>query len=336
MTDTMPSPARLFDAFTAFQRTAALRAAIDLELFTALGESAATAGDLARRVGAAERGVRALCDRLVVDGFLTKENGRYDLAPDAAIFLNRRSPAYVGGAALFMTSPEITAAFASLTEAVRRGGTALGTEGTLAPENPVWVEFAHAMAGLAGFTAEILAILLEAGGPPPRKVLDVAAGHGMFGIALARRHPDAEVVALDWSNVLTVAAENAHAAGVADRFRTLPGSAFEVDLGTGYDIVLLPNFLHHFDPPTCERFLARVRAALRPGGRAVIVEFVPNEDRVTPPEAATFSLVMLATTPSGDAYTFAEYQRMLRAAGFARAELHALTPSPQQVVVATA
>ena len=223
MTDTMPSPARLFDAFTAFQRTAALRAAIDLELFTALGESAATAGDLARRVGAAERGVRALCDRLVVDGFLTKENGRYDLAPDAAIFLNRRSPAYVGGAALFMTSPEITAAFASLTEAVRRGGTALGAEGTLAPEHPVWVEFAHAMAGLAGFTAELLAILLEAGGPPPRKVLDVAAGHGMFGIALARRHADAEVVALDWSNVLTVAAENAHAAGVADRFRTLPG-----------------------------------------------------------------------------------------------------------------
>jgi cyclopropane fatty-acyl-phospholipid synthase-like methyltransferase len=98
----------------------------------------------------------------------------------------------------------------------------------------------------------------------------------------------------------------------------------------------VPNFLHHFDPPTCERFLTRVRAALRPGGRAVIVEFVPNEDRVTPPEAATFSLVMLATTPSGDAYTFAEYERMLRAAGFARAELHALAPSPQQVVVAIA
>jgi hypothetical protein len=336
MPDSIPSPARLFDAMSAFQRTAAIRAAIDLDLFTALADAPAGAADLAGRVGAAERGVRALCDRLVVDGFLTKRDGRYGLAPDAAVFLNRRSPAYLGGAAIFMTSDEILAAFASLTEAVRRGGTARGPEGTLAPEHPVWVEFAHAMSGMAGFTAEMLASFLAAGGPPPRKVLDVAASHGMFGIALARRHAATEVVALDWPNVLAVATENARAAGVAGRYRTLPGSAFEVDLGKDYDLVLLPNFLHHFDANTCERFLARVHEALRPGGRVVIVEFVPNEDRVTPPEAATFSLVMIATTPAGDTYTLAEYDRMLRAAGFGGTSLHVLAPSPQQVIVAHA
>jgi 2-polyprenyl-3-methyl-5-hydroxy-6-metoxy-1,4-benzoquinol methylase len=193
------------------------------------------------------------------------------------------------------------------------------------------------MSGMAGFTAEMLANLLgAAGGPPPRKVLDVAASHGMFGIALARRHPGTEVVALDWPNVLRVASANARAAGVADRLRTLPGSAFEVDLGKDYDLVLLPNFLHHFDAPTCEGFLARVHGALRPDGRLAIVELVPNDDRVTPPEAATFSLVMIATTPAGDTYTFTEYDRMLRAAGFERAELHGLAPSPQQVIVAYA
>jgi ubiquinone/menaquinone biosynthesis C-methylase UbiE len=333
MSDAIPSPERIFDAFTAFQRTAAMRAAIDLDLFTLLAAGPATAGELAQRAKAAERGIRILCDRLVVDRFLTKADGRYALTADAATFLDRGSPAYVGAATQFMTSPDIAAAFAKLTEAVRKGGTA--TEGTLAPEHPVWVEFARAMQGLAAFTAELLANLLE-GGAPPKKVLDVAAGHGMFGIAVARRNPNAEIVALDWGNVLAVAMENARAAGVADRIRALPGSAFDVDFGSGYDLVLVTNFLHHFDPPTCEGFLRKVRAALLPGGRAAILEFVPNDDRVTPPEAATFSLVMLATTPHGDAYTFAEYERMLRAAGFARAELHQLIPSPQQAVLAFA
>ena len=92
----------------------------------------------------------------------------------------------------------------------------------------------------------------------------------------------------------------AHAAGLA-------GSAFDVDLGTDYDVVLVPNFLHHFNPADCVRFLKRCHAALRPGGRVAIVEFVPNPDRVTPPQAAGFSLVMLATTPERDACTFDEY-----------------------------
>src|SRR5437667_349702 len=81
----------------------------------------------------------------------------------------------------------------------------------------------------------------------PWKVLDIAAGHGLFGIAVARQNPNSQIVALDWSNVLAVAQENARAAGLGDRYHTLPGSAFEVDYGGDYDLVLLTNFLHHFD-----------------------------------------------------------------------------------------
>jgi len=330
----MPSPARVFDAFTAYQRSAAMRAAIDLDLFTAIGAAGATAAELAARSGAAERGVRSLCDRLVADGFLTKSADRYGLALDAQLFLDRTSPAYVGSAITFLTAPTIRGAFDRLTEAVRRGGTAIGAEGTLAPEHPVWVEFARAMAPMAGLTGEVVATALGAGGPMRGTALDVAAGHGLFGIALARRNPELRVVAQDWPNVLQVAQENAEKAGVADRFAQLPGSAFEVDFGTGHAIVLLTNFLHHFDPPTNESLLRRVHAALAPGGRAVAVEFVPNEDRVTPPEAAGFSLTMLATTPAGDAYTFAEYERMFRAAGFAEVAQQDLAPLPQRAVIA--
>jgi len=164
-------------------------------------------------------------------------------------------------------------------------------------------------------------------------VLDIAAGHGLFGIALANHNPLAAIVALDWPNVLEVAKENARAAGVADRYSGIPGSAFEADYGTGYDLVLLTNFLHHFDPETCERLLRKVYAALKTSGRAASFEFVPNEDRVSPPVAASFSLMMLGTTPSGDAYTFAELDRMFRNAGFSANELYPLPPTFQQVVI---
>ena len=97
------------------------------------------------------------------------------------------------------------------------------------------------------------------------------------------------MTALDWQNVLAVAQENARAAGVADRFRTIAGSAFDLPFGGGYDLVLLPNFLHHFDPEMCERLLAKSRAALAPGGRVVLVEFIPDEDRLGPPDAVRSS-----------------------------------------------
>ncbi len=133
--------------------------------------------------------------------------------------------------------------------------------------------------------------------------------------------------------MLQVAEENAQKAGVANRHSKLSGSAFDVDFGSGYNLVLITNFLHHFDVPTNEALLRKVHAALAPGGRAVTLEFIPNEDRVSPPSEATFAMMMLGTTAHGDAYTFAEYDRMFRNAGFARSEMHELSPLPQRVIV---
>jgi ubiquinone/menaquinone biosynthesis C-methylase UbiE len=329
-----PNLEKFYDAATSYQRSAAMRAAVDLDVFTVIAAGARTAADIAARCGAAERGIRALCGRLTADGFLVREGDGWALTPTAALFLDRNSGAYLASAITFLTSPTILEAFGALTEAVRRGGTALSADGTLAPDHPVWVDFARAMAPVARLVATLVANALQASTAPAWKVLDVAAGHGMYGIVLAQENPRAEVVALDWTNVLAVARENADAASVGSRFRTLPGSAFEVDWGTGYDIVLLPNFLHHFDVETCEALLRKAHAALAPGGRVVIVEFVPDDDRSGPPEAVAFSLVMLASTPAGDAYTAAEYQKMLHAAGFGEATLAELPPSPARAVIA--
>ncbi len=203
----------------------------------------------------------------------------------------------------------------------------------IAPENPAWVSFARAMAPMMAMPSQLIAQLVDPQANAKLRILDIAAGHGLYGLAFAKRNPHAEVTAIDWANVLEVAKENAQAAGLSDRYQTIAGSAFDVDYGTGYDLVLLTNFLHHFDAATCEELLRKVHAALADGGRAVTLEFVPNADRVSPPQAAAFSMMMLGSTPAGDAYTFAELEAMFRNAGFARSEMHELPPSIERVVI---
>src|SRR2546421_6171704 len=121
-----PTPERFFNAINAYEQTEAMRAAVELEIFTAIAEGNTTAAMIAKRCEAAERGVRTLCDFLTVHGFLTKEGAQYALAPDSALFLNRHSPAYIGTAIEFLLTPRLHEAHARLTEAVRRGGSALG------------------------------------------------------------------------------------------------------------------------------------------------------------------------------------------------------------------
>jgi ubiquinone/menaquinone biosynthesis C-methylase UbiE len=328
-----PTPQLFFQTANAYQRTQALKAAVELDLFTAIGEGKDTAAALAQRCGAAERGVRILADYLTIQGFMIKEGGRYKLTPDSALFLDRRSPACMGSVLGFLHAPKFTEAFQNLTGAVRKGGTVAGEAGTLAPEHPLWVEFAKSMIPMMAKAAEEIALLVSRTQPEVKKVLDIAAGHGLFGVEIAKRCPRVEIVALDWPNVLAVAQDLARQAGVQHRYRTIAGDAFQQNLGTGYDLALLTNFLHHFSPVTCETLLRKVHRCLADGGRVITLEFVPNDDRVTPPMAAEFGLIMLATTPEGDAYTFKEYEQMFRAAGFARTEQHPVPGSAEQVLV---
>lgn len=328
-----PTPERIFNTMIAFQETEALKAAIELDIFTAIADGANTAASLASKTGASERGVRILCDYFTTKEFLTKKGNQYSLTPDSATFLNRHSPACLASMIHFLASPWSRKNFGALATAVRKGGTANETGDHTKPHEEVWVNFARSMAPLTVPTAEFIAGLTVAAEGKPCKVLDIAAGHGMFGITVAKRNPMAQIVAVDWPAVLEVAKENAKKHGVADRHTTRPGSAFGVEFGDGYDYVLLTNIFHHFDVATCEKLMRRVHAALKPSGKAITLEFVPNEDRVTPPIAAAFSLVMLAGTDSGDAYTLAQYEKMFGNAGFAKTTLHPIPEMPQQVLI---
>lgn len=329
------SPEPIFNVLFAYQQTGALKAAIDLDLFTAIDNGASDLESLAAATNASARGIRILCDYLTTLDILVKDGRRYQLTPNSATFLSRKSPVYLGTTAQFLTLPELKRNFDDLTGAVQRGGV-LPSGNTVAPENPIWVEFARAMVPMAMANALAIADLLDVqsradGGV---RILDIAAGHGMYGIVLAQRYPSVRVTAVDWAPVLDVATEHARHAGVAERYETRPGDAFTTPFGEGYDLVLVTNFLHHFSPAQNTGFLRKIAASLNPSGQLAIVEFVPNPDRITPPVAARFSLTMLAGTPEGDAYTLAELSTMLEEAGFTGVRAHNL-PTPQTLVTAT-
>lgn len=326
-----PNPGLVWDTMTAHQRSAALKAGIELGLFNALGEGPATSAELATKAGVPERGMRILCDFLAIHGLIAKADDRYSHTPTSAVFLDNRSPASMAPTLPFLMNNKIMSASRCLTETIRQGHTAL--EVPLAGEEVTeWVTFARSMHPMMAAAAEFIADKVMTGGVPS-KVLDVAASHGLFGFAIARRAPGCELVVQDFASVLEVTQENARAAGIP--VTPLPGSAFTADLGSGYDVVLVTNLFHHFSPEDNIQLMKRFYSALRPGGRMLVLEMVPNADRLTPPAAASFSMMMLGNTPAGDAFTMGEYDRMLDAAGFGARELMDVPMSPQQLFIAT-
>src|SRR5882762_2311427 len=175
-----PTPERIFNALNAYQQTAALRTAIELDVFSAIGAGANTAAALAAKTGASEKGARILCDYLTVQGFLAKDQGKYALTQESAIFLDRKSPACVGSMAGFLGTERARSIFASLTETVRNGGSVWKEGGdNTKPNGEFWVAFAKSMAPLTVPSAEFIGGLIRAQEGQPMKVLDIAAGHGM-------------------------------------------------------------------------------------------------------------------------------------------------------------
>jgi hypothetical protein len=322
----------VFEVATAYRKTAALLAAVKLNIFTEIGSQTMSLSDLVSRIGASRRGLRILCDYLTVIGLLNKQDSQYSLTRIARTFLDEASPFAMGRSVDFLAAPEMLDLFLGDPASYVRSGGSSGLA-HIAPDNPIWVRFAKAMMPFAAANAKRVAAHVATLPNPPYTVLDIAAGHGLYGIELAKAFPDALVTAVDWADVLTIASANAEAAGVANRFRTVAGNALNLDWGCDFDLILLPNFLHHFNFQTCTSLLGKVKVSLALGGQALSVDFVPDEDRVSPAIPVMFAFQMLATTPDGDAYTTFELDEMARHAGFRGATTHPLAPSPESLII---
>jgi hypothetical protein len=229
------NPERIFTTLFAYQQTFALKAAVELDLFTAIGEGADDPALLAKRCQASERGVRMLADYMTVQGFLRKENGKYQLTQESTVFLDRRSPACMGSMANFLADDTNVAHFSRLAEAVRKGGTASNAGDNSKPLNDRWVGFAKSMGPMAVPMAGVLTQMVKSSGERPIRVLDIAAGHGLFGIAVARRDPGAEIVVdrlrerrlrvIAYALTDTSPGRGGYLRGVSERFETAAGPA---------------------------------------------------------------------------------------------------------------
>lgn len=312
-----PSPLeQIMQMNFSFAPSCVMTAALRLGLFSHLAAGAGTAAEVARAAGASERGTRMLLDALTGFGLLTKSGARYELTPHARQYLVRESPDYAGGLA---ETGGMIEAWTHLDECVRTGRPVHRVETQERAEEffPMLVRTLHVVnREPARRTAEALGAGTEQKG---LRVLDVAAGSGVWGIAFAEADPSARVTAQDFPGVLPTTREYVRRHGLEDRFDFLAGDLKEVDFGESqYDVALLGNIVHSEGEESSRELFRRLHRALRPGGRIVIIDMLPNDARTGPPYQLIFALNMLVNTERGDTYTLADYTRWLQEAGFPR------------------
>ncbi len=326
------TPERITQMGWGFTATLMMDAAIRNGVFDALDSAPKTIEETAHATGASVRGLRAVMEALAGHGLLTRgSGGKYGLASDAAAFLVKGRPGYMGELVKHFTS-DLFPKWANLAEVVRVGR----------PMQPVNDEtsgtafFEHFVEGLFPMNypaASALADSLVREGVAPRKALDLAAGSGVWGIALAQKFPDLKVIAVDWAQVLNVTRKVAERNGLADRFSYIAGDLEQADFGKGYDVALLGHILHSQGEKLSRSLLKKTHSALERGGRIAIAEFLVSEDRSGPPMGLTFAVNMLVATEEGDAFSFPQIATWLHETGFEDARL-AEVPGPASVIVA--
>ncbi|MEV4895590.1 class I SAM-dependent methyltransferase [Nonomuraea sp. NPDC055795] len=325
----------LLGMMQAYKTTSLLRTGVSMGVFDCLEEGPADAETVAGRLGSDVRGMRILLNALAAVGLAEENDGRFALPAGAEQFLVSKSPAYFGDMVRVMASDWEWDALKRLDQAVRHGGTVMEVHAET-PGYAYWEDFASYAVAVARPTAQVVADALEpwAAGRDGLDVLDVACGHGMYGLTLAQRNPQARMWALDWPNVLPLTEQNAERMGVHDRVHRLPGDMFEVPLGGPYDVVLVTNVLHHFSEERAGELLRRLAPAVKPDGKIVLVGFTLDAPPAEDPAPHLFSILMLTWTFEGEVHTVRSYTRMLAAAGFTNGHRHEVPGLAFRVLVA--
>jgi ubiquinone/menaquinone biosynthesis C-methylase UbiE len=333
-----PTPERINQLSWGYAPSAALATAVELSLFTHVAQGKNTLAELEKATGASRRGLRMLVDTMVGLQFLTREGTgdreRFGLTPESEAFLVEGKPSFLGRFAQW-SAQNLMRDWTSLTECVRTGKPVRPVDN---PEEgaALWDELVDLLFPMAYPSAARLGEELKRLYPDgPLRLLDVAAGSGVWGIAPAKVNPNARVVAFDLPGTLPHTRRWAEQSGVADRFEFRAGDIRKDDLGSAeFDAVILGNICHSEGAEHTRRLFAKVARALKPGGTLAIADMLPNEDRSGPLFPLLFALNMLVHTTEGDTFTFAEYDQWLREAGFRDARLLEV-PAPSPLVLAT-
>ncbi len=316
------------DAMARFQPARVLLTAVELDVFSALGDSGASARAVAEKRSLSPHGTEGLLNALVALGILKKEGDRFIDGAVASEFLRAGAPHDARGA--LMHSVHLWNRWSTLTEAVRQGTSVLPRD--TAEEPAEWTEaFIAAMHRNASVRAPIVVGALDLAGV--ERVLDVGGGSGAYAAQFARAKPDLRATVLDLGSVVPLTRRYLDASGVSDRVETIVGSLHQERLGEGYDLVFLSAICHMLSPEENQELVGKVFQALRPGGRMVIQDFILDDAKTGPKTGALFALNMLVGTERGSAYSGAEYLGWSREAGFAEAKVVPI-PGPTDLVVA--
>jgi SAM-dependent methyltransferase len=328
------TPERIMQFAWGYIPTFVLEAAVHHRVFDVLDAGPKTLKETAAATGASERGLGIIMNVLVGLNFLAKTDGqRYALTPESEAFLVSTKPGFHGGI-LRHTSGQLIPKWLQLNEVVGSGkpATAVNQEGA---GSDFFQKFVVDIFPMSYPSSLALAkhLALDNSGTPIR-VLDLAAGSGVWGIALAQSSEKVTVTAVDWVDVLPATRKTVERFGLADRFAFVAGDLLTADFGCGHNVATLGHILHSEGEARSRSLLRRVFEALAPGGTIAIAEFLVNEDRTGPVMPLLFAANMLVNTDDGDTFSFGEIRGWLMEAGFNDARLLE-APGPSPLILAT-
>lgn len=327
------TPRRIMEMVWDFSHPLMAEAALHLGVFDAMDEGAKTIEQISQRTNASPRGIAALLDGLVAIGLITRRGEQFKLAPDTAAFLVHGKPAFSGGLLKHM-SRQLISGWTNLAEVVRTGKPfrPVNQQDTGGEFFGKFVEDIFAMS----FPAALAAAEAVIGKNDAQlSVLDIAAGSGVWGIAMASRRPRVRVTAVDWPAVIPITRRVAERHGVAAQFSYVEGDILQADLGSGHHVATLGHILHSEGEARSRQLLQRVHQSMSPGGTIVIGEFLPDEGRQGPRVPLIFGVNMLINTETGSTYTFKQISSWLKEAGFKRPRTLA-APGPSPLILASA
>jgi ubiquinone/menaquinone biosynthesis C-methylase UbiE len=326
-------PAAIFQMLNAAQATAVLSAAVELDAFTPLAEGPLDANAVAERIKCPPRSTRILLNALAVLGLVEKQGAKYKLSPLADQHLVRGRPMYFGDSTGILSHPMMWNGLSRFAEAVRHDGTVQEAHAET-PKHPFWEVFAKSSGSMSHGAAMALDAIVGdfvTSRENPR-MLDVAAGSGIYGYTMVKNHANLSLTTLDWPNVLAESKTWADKMGIDKaRVRYVEGNLFDTEFGGPYDLVLMSHIYHHFDPPTCLALTRKAAKALAPGGKLVVHEFLSDEDNAP---GVMFSVTMLVWTRHGEAYGAADYKKWFAEAGLKGSTVHPSLGMPTTFLMA--
>ncbi|HET9418758.1 MAG TPA: class I SAM-dependent methyltransferase, partial [Chthoniobacterales bacterium] len=338
------TPERLMQFGFAYAPPLIIGAAVNNQVFDTLESGAKTVDQVSNQTAASRRGLSAIMNALVGLELLKKdrsaagrirrgEQARYSLTPESAAFLVSNKPGSLAGF-FAMNATHLIPDWLHLSEVVRTGAPAIAlNQESRGPEFfSVLVENIIPMSYPAAMKLGESLRLSKA--KTPVRVLDVAAGSGIWGIALAQQSPQVQVTAQDWTEMIPTTKRITQKFGVAGQFSYVAGDVLKADFGRDYDIATLGHILHTEGEERSRELLKRVFRALKPGGTIAVAEWLVDDKRTAPLNGLIFAVNMLVHSEHGDTFSFREIKSWLQETGFEKVrKLDAPGPSP--LVLAT-